>query len=205
MVDFINITGITQNMSLSEFYNTVTPLSLYVGSMVIYAIFIFKFYRFIARKDILQLGLSQYSPGEGFLRKFFETILYAIEYLLLFPIFTFFWFLVMSVLFIFVSKNQELQHILLISMALVAVIRISAYFNEDLSKDLAKMLPFALLAVFLIDQSYFSFSDSLKILKNMPSMWKIILYYLLAVIALEFVLRILDSIVNLFSQKDIES
>lgn len=194
MAEFINMSTFTSSVSFSEFYNTITPLILYIMGMVIYAIFIFKFYRFIARKDIFKLGLSEYSQGEGFFSRLFAALLYIIEYVLLFPIFSFFWFGVLSLLFILLSKKQEIQYIMLISMTLVAVIRITAYYNEELSKDLAKMLPFALLGVFLIDMSYFSFSSSITILKSIPSVWKVIFYYLLAVIALEFILRATYSI-----------
>ena len=194
MFEFVDLTEFTSNISFSEFYTSITPLALYSIAMVAYAIFIFKFYRFIARKDIFKLGLRDYSQGEGFFSRLFAALLYAVEYLILFPIFTFFWFGILSLAFIFLSKTQELQYILLISMALVAVIRITSYYNEDLSKDLAKMLPFALLAVFIIDISYFSFSSSLALLKSTPSMWKVVFYYLIAVIFLELVLRIIYSL-----------
>jgi hypothetical protein len=198
----LNITDLSayaSSISMAEFYNTIKPVALYILGMVVYAVFIFKFYRFIARKEVFRLGLSSYSRGEGFFSKLFASFLYIAEYVLLFPIFSFFWFSVMSLLFIFISKNQGLNYILLVSMVLVAVIRISAYYNEDLSKDLAKMIPFALLGIFLIDVSYFSVSSSIATLKSIPSMWKIILYYLLAIIALEFVLRVAYSIAKVVS------
>jgi len=63
--------------------------------------------------------------------------------------------------------------------------------EEDLSKDLSKMMPFALLGVFLIDISYFSITDSLETIIQLPILWKLIVYYLIALIIIEFVLRVL--------------
>ena len=52
----------------------------------------------------------------------------------------------------------------------------------------------ALVFVSLYKQNY-----SITILKSVPSMWEIILYYLIAVILLEFVLRVIHFITKMFS------
>ena len=78
MAEFINITDFTSSVSFPEFFSTIKPLGLYVVGMVIYAIFIFKFYRFIARKNIFKLGLSEYSQGEGFFMKLVAGLLYVV-------------------------------------------------------------------------------------------------------------------------------
>jgi hypothetical protein len=159
--------------------------------MVVYSIFIFKFYRFIARRNIFELNLAQYNIETfAWLKKILGAILYLIEYVFLFPVFTFFWFITLTVLLSFMAKAQTINNILLISIALVSAVRVAAYYNEDLSKDLAKMLPFALLGIFLVDITFFSVSTSLGIITQIPSMWKIIIYYLIFAIILEFVLRI---------------
>jgi len=76
-------------------------------------------------------------------------------------------------------------------MALVASVRVAAYYKEELSVDLAKMLPFALLGVFLVDISFFSVEHSKSILFSIPQYSETILYYLIFTIVLEFLLRIL--------------
>ena len=83
-------------------------------------------------------------------------------------------------------------------MATVSAIRATAYYNEDLSRDLAKILPFAVMAVFLIDASFFSLSDSLDTLNEASDYNEHILYYLMFLIALEFVLRAAVGVVALF-------
>ena len=180
-------------------WEVIRPLLLFVLGMVVYSVFIFKFYRFVAKRDIFELNLKQYSKSsDSIIQKIWGSILYVIEYILLFPIFTFFWYGMIAIFLVFLSREQSVQNVLLVSIALVGAIRITAYYNEDLSKDLAKMLPFALLGIFLVDISFFSFSTSISLVMEIPSFWSIILHYLVFVIALEFVLRIGHGIYRLF-------
>jgi len=86
-------------------------------------------------------------------------------------------------------------------VALIGVIRAMAYYDEDLSKDLAKMMPFALLGVFLVDISYFTLSNSIGAIIQLFSLWELIVYYLIILILIEFVLRILYFIVKAFKRK----
>ena len=80
-------------------------------------------------------------------------------------------------------------------MATVATIRVTAYYNEDLSRDLAKILPFAVLALFVIDASFFNIRESLDILQDANEARETILYYLLFLVVVEFALRLLLGIV----------
>jgi len=181
------------HFSVDAGWSLLQPLLYYTIGIAIYSVFIFKFYRFIARKDIFNLDLNQYNTaGIAFFRKLIRIIYYIIEYILLFPIFAFFWFGILTALLAFLSKNQNLDNILLVSVAVVCAIRITSYYNEDLSKDLAKMLPFALLGVFLVDVSYFSFSDSITLLKTIPSIWEVLVYYMAFIFLLELVLRMIS-------------
>ena len=179
-------------LNVTEAYDILKPLFLFVIGMIIYAIFIFKFYRFIARKDIFKLNLNQYNRAtHPIIEKFFALIFYIIEYVLLFPVIVFFWFGILTALLTFMSPEPVIEHVVLISISVVAVIRIASYYKEALSRDLAKMLPFALLGVFLVDMSYFSFSSSYEVLKTIPSILNLLIYYLVFVIILEFFLRII--------------
>jgi len=63
------------------------------------------------------------------------------------------------------------------------------------------MLPFALLGIYLVDQSYFEFEVSLELLKSIPEYWTLLVYYFVFIIALEYVLRILYNIALLFRKK----
>ena len=138
-------------ISFSDALTTLKEPMYFVAGTILYSIFVFSFYKFLSRKDIFKLNLSQYNNVEHQqLNKTLDVLLYVLEYLLIFPIFVFLWFMVFSIFFIFLAKNQGINEILLISMSLVATIRFTAYYDEALSVDLAKMIPFALLAIFFI-------------------------------------------------------
>ena len=61
------------------------------------------------------------------------------------------------------SKFSSPNHILVVSVSLVAAIRVTSYYNEQLSQDLAKMIPFALLGIFLVDATFFSVQEKPKL------------------------------------------
>ncbi|MBW2991575.1 hypothetical protein KY348_07810 [Candidatus Woesearchaeota archaeon] len=193
-------------ISLEQALETIKPLIFFLLGMVVYSIFIFHFYRFIARKDIFKLNLAQYNRlKHPFFAKVYHVILYIIEYIILFPLFATFWFAILTVLLTFLAKEPVVKHILMMSVAIVGAIRFTAYYKEALSKDLAKMLPFALLGVYVIESAYFSFTNSWELIKTIPSEINLILYYLLFLIALEFVLRIFYTIFAKSSSKEDET
>lgn len=185
------------SLSLQEAFVVLQPLLMFVVGMAVYSFFIFHFYKFLARRDIFELDLQKYNTAKlGLLRKFISSVLYVVKYALFFPILTFFSFLVLALILTLLAKTPTAESILMISIAVVSAVRITAYYNEDLSRDLAKMLPFALLAVFLVDISYFSFSDAYAVLVQLPAKTKLLAYYLSFVILLEFVLRMVSTLVR---------
>ena len=184
--------------SITEAFSTIEPLIFFVIGMAIYSVFVFKFYRFLAKRDIFELNIERYE------HKTFHRFLHVVKCLVLFPLVVFFWFIILSVLLVMISKMGDVVQILQISIALVSAIRISAYYNEDLSKDLAKMLPFALLAILILDVYDVAFYSSIDMLRTLPSLWKTIAYYLMFVILLETVLRILLKIKQAISGPHID-
>ena len=47
------------SFTLAEAHTTLLPLFGYIIGMVIYSVFIFKFYRFVAHRDIIKFNLAQ--------------------------------------------------------------------------------------------------------------------------------------------------
>ena len=194
------------NFDINEAITVLKPLALFLLGMVIYSVFVFKFYRFLASRDIFGINLKKYNNVRHcFFGRLVTYLFNIIEYIFLLPVIIFFWFGVLTVLLTFLAKTQPSETILLVSMALIGSVRVTAYYNEDLSKDLAKMLPFALLGVFLIDISYFSFSESLSMLYKIPALYQTLFYYLLFVIVLELLLRIITMILSPLVSKKTKS
>lgn len=179
------------------------PLGLFTICVALYSIFIFKFYKFLAKKSLFELDLHKYNTSEHpFFKKLVHILLYLLKYAILFPIFSFFWFSVLVVLLAFLSKTATLDTILLTSMALISAVRITAYYDEDLSKDLSKMLPFALLGVFLVDIAFFSVSSSVGLLLGITEKYDSLIYYLVFIVLLEFFLNISSIISGLLSSDE---
>ena len=178
--------GLTLDAGLQQLW----PVLVVVLGMAAYAVFVFKFYRFVAARDMFTLDLSRNDARRGaIVRDLIFLVWYAVRFVILFPAFAFFWFAVLTLILVFLSEDRDLSTILLIAMATVCAIRVSAYYNEDLARDLAKILPFAVLAVFIIDTSSFDVPASLRTLREINELRETIAYYLLFLVALELGLR----------------
>ncbi len=179
-------------LNIYDALDLLRPVSVYIGGMVVYAVFVFTFYRFVASRDMFALDLSKYEESRyQWVRSFLHVIMYMAKYIVLFPVFAFFWFAIITMILAFLAKDQSFSDVLLMGLATVGTIRVAAYINEDLSRDLAKMLPFAVLGIFLINTSFFTITDSLTILNESMNYTENILYYLAFLIAMEFALRLI--------------
>ncbi len=178
-------------LNLETAVEVLRPLSVYVIGIAIYAVFVFRFYRFLAARDMFSIDIYKYEESSfQFIRKFFHLVAYVGKYLILFPVFAFFWFAVLLIMLTFLSDGRGMEDTLLIALATVSAIRFAAYYDEDLSRDLAKILPFALLALFLINASFFDIEGSFENLQTVEDHLETIVYYLVFLIGLELVLRI---------------
>ncbi|MFH0875396.1 MAG: hypothetical protein V1859_05645 [archaeon] len=186
--NFSAVFELSKELSVGDALSFLKSLSIFIGGIVIYSFFIFKFYWFIARKDIFVFDRS--ATKIGFFNSVFAGISYFLEYVFLFPAITFFAFSVLTIFLTFLSKNQQINTIALLSMAVVSAVRLTAYYNEELSRELAKLLPLTLLGVFLVDTSYFEVNNTLSLIKALPSLWNILIYYLVFSILLELILKI---------------
>ncbi len=177
-------------LNVEDAIDLLQPVALYVIGVAVYAVFVFNFYRFIALRDMFSFDVYRFEESRfASVRKFIHVVSYIAKYLIVFPMFAFFWFTVLTLMLTFLSEGRDISDTLLIALATVSAIRFSAYYNEDLSRDLAKILPFSILALFLIDASFFDFSDSLEKIENVSDHGEAIVYYLVFLIALELVLR----------------
>lgn len=192
MVDLSSITQMAiYGFSVPEATALWRPLIVFVIGVAIYSLFVFKFYRFISRRKIMKLRLKEYDMHAGLKR-----LLHGLEVIFLFPFIVFFWFFVMAMLITLISFGQSIESIVYISVAYVSAVRITAYYNDELSKDLAKLIPFALLALFLIDASSMTLFNPFDLIGQLFGMGKTLAYYLVFVILLELALRILAAIVG---------
>ncbi len=169
-------------------------LNAFIFALLIvgYSIFSWKFYRFLSHRDIIGLNLSQYNtldhPGS---KKTLAVLLYMIEYLIIFPFLVFFWFFVLSILILLMS-DLGISQIIMLSAAMIAAIRMLAYYNEEASMEVSKLFPYTLLVIFIITPGFFSLSRILGNLSNVTELLGSIVSFGLLLIGLELVLRIID-------------
>jgi hypothetical protein len=176
--------------------------------IVIYAIFIWKFYRWIAKKDLLELNLRKYNRTQHpFFAKSLAGLFYFIEYLVILPLVVFIWFFMFTFFLMLLTENIPLQTLLVISATIITAIRMTAYYREDLSKDLAKLLPFTLLGVSITQSGAFSFGKIITHLFAIPEFFNYIAVYLLFIMSIEFILRAIEFVFmasGLYEEKDEE-
>lgn len=187
---------------LMHAYETLGPLALIIGAITVYGIFVFNFYRFLARKDIITLDLQKHNQAKRpALRKTISVIFYVFTCLMLYPVFVFFWFAVMAFLLYLLSRNQSIEVVMLVAMGVVGAIRISSYYKEALATDISKILPFALLGIMLIDNSLIKVVESTESVRQAALQWEIVvslIYYLAFVVSLELLLRMISGAFNVF-------
>ena len=176
---------------------------LLVLVVVLYCVFIWKFYKFISKKDFLGLNLRKYkTETHAFFEKLIAGGLYFVEYILITPFVVFFAFLILTIFILVLTEELALSQILLISGTIIAVVRMCAYYKEDLAQDIAKLLPFMLLTSALLSPSFFSFERILTHLSEIPNFLGEIKVYLLFIVLIELILRTFESIFSIFNLSD---
>lgn len=178
--------------SVPEGYITIINLLIFTIVIVIYSVFVWKFYRFIAKKDIIDLKLSQYNKTQKpFLNKLVAMAFFFLEYIIIVPFLVVFWFAIFACFLLLLSKSPTSQ-VLLITAAVIASIRVIAYYKTELAKELAKIIAFTVLVIFLISPDFFVLSKLINQVKEIPSLFSHIVYYLIFLVALEIFLRFVD-------------
>jgi hypothetical protein len=171
--------------------------------IVIYSIFVWKFYRSIAKKNLINLNLNKYNKSKHpQATKVIAAGLYLLEYALILPILIFIWFTVFTILLIFITEDLPIQTLLIIAATVIASIRMTCYYSQDLSKDIAKLIPFTLLATSLLSPQFFSVSRVFSMFSEIPSLFGEIGIYLFFIILLEVVLRGFDLFFSLFQLEE---
>ena len=197
------------NAALPSLSSNLPTLLLFTVVIFLYAIAIYAFYRFVAARDTFGFNLAPFrkdaKKGKG--ARLFNFALRVLEYGFVLPIIVFIWFAGFSLMLFMLSKGMPMEQILFIAITVVSAIRITAYCSENLSKDLAKLLPLVLLAIAITEPSFFSIELIKARIAGLGIFVGKIFAFVLFAIAVEWSLRILLSIKRAlfgFSQKDKE-
>lgn len=198
---FLGGVGTAITLAYGDFANSLpfwahTSLNIFLISLVIviYSILIWNFYRFVARKNIITLNLKKYNSSENPLRSRLVGIgLYTLEYIIILPFLVVFWFIVFTAFLVLLTQGLPVNTILIISTTVLVAIRMTAYYKEDLSKDLAKLLPFTVLGIAITQSRVFDFNAVLSKFFEIPSFFNYLTVYIVFIIAIELILRFTEN------------
>ena len=87
-MEFMDIEAIFPNgLDIDDALKLLWPAAFYILGMAGYGFFVFKFYRFIASRDMFELDLSKNEESRyPWVRDFFHLVLYGAKYIILFPV-----------------------------------------------------------------------------------------------------------------------
>ena len=189
--------------SLPQWAQNFISFFLLALLILIYAVFIWKFYRWISTKNLLELNLNKYNKSQHpTTAKMLAGFFYLLEYIIILPFLIFFWFLIFTVFLLVLTNGLPVGTLLIISATIIAAIRMTAYYNEDLSRDLAKLVPFTLLGVSIINPNFFDVGRIISQISEIPQFFSHIISYLIFIVALEIVLRIFEFAFSIFNLKE---
>ena len=184
---------------LRDFATDTFPTLMAIIAIAAYSGFVFMFYRLLAKRDLLTLDLKRFENSmTGRIRVFFRSLLFVAQYVLLIPILIGFWTVVMATILTLLSDSSDHTRNAMIATSVVGAVRILAYWTEDLSRDVAKMLPFAVLGVFLVGSTSVNFSEFKALYSNLPELADAYLNSLILLSILETVLRVGHVVKDLF-------
>ena len=183
---------------LPQFFQTFFNFFFLALLIFLYATFIWKLHKFISTKNVFNMNLNKYNTSEHpTVAKIVAGALYLLEYIIIMPFLIFFWFSILGISLI-IFTNLQIDTILVISTVIVAAIRITAYSDEVISREVAKLLPLNLLAISFLVPGFFEFERVLNNLNQIPGFLSQIFYYLGFIILLEIILRFFEFIFSVF-------
>ena len=180
--------GLSFDMALE----LIRPAIIFALVLAAYTMTVFYFCRFISRRDVIRFqyaGLRSLVARNTALRVLLFSWIWSVRYGVLFPIVAYGWFIMLTVMLAILYNSREPAQLILISMSVITAVRVTAYLDEDLSRDIARILPFALLGLFIASFSDIEIEATLRLLRESVQEWERLLYYWVYVILQELVLR----------------
>ncbi|HEX2022071.1 MAG TPA: hypothetical protein VHH36_05115 [Candidatus Thermoplasmatota archaeon] len=201
-------------MALSDAWESVAPyaeklavwqgyerelqtLLIYGAGVALYTALVFTFYQALSKRHVL---LGERRPG------FWSGLRWLGAKTFVLPILGFLFFSVIALaLFVLVKGDPGVEmdvlkesttQLLLLAMAIVVSVRVTAYVSETMSNDLAKLVPLSLLAVVLVDPGYLTLEMSWLRLGAVLQLGGLLLRAFLLLVALEAALGLVHMIVS---------
>ncbi|MFA5106403.1 MAG: hypothetical protein WC506_05605 [Candidatus Micrarchaeia archaeon] len=182
---------------VGRFGATVALLSI---GIALYGAVVGTFYNHLSKRVLYESNKTSREIN-SFLGKFGHWTVLLFKYTILFPAITFIWFVLLASFLFLLSSTATLENVFVISISVVAAVRILAYYKEEIAVDLAKMLPLALFGVVIVEPTLFNSElvqeRVLQLSGALPEFAALIAF----VIALEWTLKIISSVVEFVKEK----
>lgn len=177
---------------LNFFLDPIYWKIIYVTLLVFGAMFVLWWaYMKLSKKNLFTLE----KPKDHKIN-FWSRLFYYFKYIFIFPLLTFFWFLLFVVCLKVLTYKTEIADIMFLGIVIVSAVRIAAYVDEKMAEDLAKMLPLTLLAAVILTPSFISINIKIEDFYIFKDNFLGFAKYLLFTIVLEGVLKIINWAVN---------
>ena len=187
---------------LKDFFVDRQFLVLLSSTIILFlAIFImwYFYHRQLTRKNLFEI------PKIDSISKFINFItrlLYFSKYLIIFPLYSFIWFLIFSFLLVLIARTRPIGEIMFFGIVIVSVTRIAAYVSPKLAEDMAKLLPWALIIVFLTDPTSITIESIQTSFNNFVQEIPNVAKYLIFIAFVEWGLRIGNWMIGSEKKKD---
>ena len=181
-----------KELNLGTAWDLLQPALVFAVVLGIYAATVFYLCRFMSKKDIIRVKYTvlRRLTGQSFVLTSLLLIwIFVFRYGVIFPVVAYGWFGTLTVMVAFMYNTKEPAQLILISMSVVTAVRVTAYFSEDLSRDIARILPFALLGLFIANFGEFEIGVTARLLRRILTEWDRFLYYWAFIVAQELTLR----------------
>ena len=199
IVGYLNSVYLGLSSSLPPKLFLGISLFLFAIIIAIAAFIILKFYLTLSKKNFIHLDLRKYNTSEHpSLHKLFAVLFYFIEYILIMPILILLWFVLLSGVLLLLASERAAGQILILSGAVIMAVRILAYYNEEISKELAKLFPFIALSIFLLTPGAFEITRFLEKLRELPGLLENTIYFFIIIFIFEIIIRVVYTISELF-------
>ncbi|HVM45794.1 MAG TPA: hypothetical protein VM582_07635 [Candidatus Thermoplasmatota archaeon] len=166
----------------------LTSLTILTIGIALYTVLVFAFYQGLSRRDPFHSGLWR--------GHWYGHALRSLESTFVFPTVSFLYFSVLAATLFFLAHDYTTYRIFLLSMAVVAGVRLTAFVTEGAAADLGKLLPLSLLGVMIVNPSYASWESIWGRYLEIPSLLPVLGRFFLLFLVFETGLRLLRGTLN---------
>lgn len=166
----------------------ITSLTILTVGIALYTLLVFTFYRNLSKRAAFHSDV-----GKG---TWWGKVVHALESTFVFPVMSFLYFSVLAASLFFLAKSQSTYQILLLAMAVVAGVRLTAFVTESAAGDLARLLPLSLLGVMIVDPTYSTWGAIWARYKEVVTLLPLLGRFFLLFLVFETALRVWSAVLK---------